>query len=376
MTEPTRVVDLRTRSTYTPDCATLARNRLLLARKSLDLSPEEFAALLSPMVGWPVSSDAVKSWETRLVPPGDVLIAVSTVTPAASDRLGLRSHKFIAAFIGEDAVKALIDQADPSPEPSSGWLDFHAIRIDHPSGACDLHLFPFGAAILHLSEELDLPNIANLAVWRYRSYAENLSWATARLREFTSDDTITASYVLSLYWLHSPIWVGRMLDTALRIICAPRVLVDREQAGSDECLPAAEQAERTLLAEGFEHGEMRPFGLAGVSLGYASWSGVAYHPLDDARCLDEDDLVSCELNMQAIWAYCEYINGQVEQRESPAVADGYGWRFLRAARSRLANPRPQETGQHRSMRDAVLETSGLLGHIDQAIEVLREEGVQ
>ncbi|GAA3160699.1 hypothetical protein GCM10010486_28540 [Nonomuraea roseoviolacea subsp. carminata] len=81
--------------------------------------------------------------------------------------------------------------------------------------------------------------------------------------------------MLSLYWLHSPTWVGQMLDTALRIICAPRILVDREQAGSDTCVTSAEQAERELLAAGFHHNEMRSFGLAGVSLGYASWSGVA-----------------------------------------------------------------------------------------------------
>ncbi|GAA2308742.1 hypothetical protein GCM10010149_68580 [Nonomuraea roseoviolacea subsp. roseoviolacea] len=79
---------------------------------------------------------------------------------------------------------------------------------------------------------------------------------------------------------------------------------------------------------------------------------------------------------QATWAYCEWINGQVEQRHDPAIADGYGWRFLRAARSRLTNPRPRETAQHRSMRDAIVETSGLAGHLDQAIEALREAGRQ
>lgn len=368
MIEPDRVVDLRTRSTYRPNCAKLAQNRLLLARKSLELSREEFAAVLTPMVGWPVSPDAVEAWETSLVPPGDVLIAVSTVTPSSSDRLGLRSHKFIAAHIGEAAASRLIAQSGSGEEGQPG------IPVQHPSGECWLHVWPYGVAVFHLVEELDVPNIASLAVWRYRSYEQDLDWAARRLRDLAGDDTIRAAYVLSLYWLHSPIWVGRMLDTALRIICAPRILVDRDGASSEGCLATAEQAERALLAEGFEHHEMRSFGLAGVSLGYASWSGVAYHPLDPARALAEDELVAHELGMQAVWAYCDHINGQIECSQDPVIADRYGWQFLRAARSRLTHPRSQETGQHRSMRDAVLETSGLAGHLQQAIEVLREAG--
>lgn len=368
MTEQNTVIDLRTRSTYRPDCATLARNKLLLARNNLGMSQSEFADLLSSILGWHVRPDALDAWETATVPPGDVLVAVSSVSPAASDRLGIRSHKFIAAHIGVHAARQICNPGTPTGE------GHRTVAVHHSSGTCNLHIWPHGVAIFHLVEELDLPNIAHLAVWRYRSYEENLAWATAQLRQLSGDDAIAAAYVLSVYWLHSPPWVGRVLDTAMRIICAPRVLVDRERAGSDDCLVAAQQAERELLAEGFEHGEMRSFGLAGASLGYASWSGVAYHPLDSARCLAEDDLVAYELRMQAIWAYCDHINGQVEQGRDPEIGHEYGWRFLRAARSKLTNPRCQETGQHRSMREAVYETSGLAGHLQQAIEVLREVG--
>ncbi|MFI7470545.1 hypothetical protein [Nonomuraea sp. NPDC049646] len=364
------VIDLRTRSTYRPDCATLARNKLLLARTGLGMSYTEFAGLLSSILGWYVRPDALEAWETATVPPGDVLVAVSAVSPAAADRVGVRSHKFIAAYVGERAAgKIRATGASTSEERSS-------VEIHHPTGTCDLYVWPHGVAIFHLVEELDVPNIANLAVWRYRSYSQNLDWATRQLRQLAGDESLAAGYVLSLYWLHTPTWVGRVLDTALRIMCAPRVLVERERAGDDDCLPQAEHAERELLSEGFEHQEMRTFGLAGVSLGYASWSGLAYHPLDPARCLAEHELVAYELSLQAVWAYCDYINRQVEQGHDPDVGEGYGWRFLRAARSKLTNPRPQETGQHRSMREAAFETSGLAGHLHQAIEVLREAGKQ
>lgn len=375
MAEPNRVIDLRTRTTYTPDYAALARNRLVLARRSLGLTAAEFAAMLTPMVGWPVTPEAVAAWESHLVPPGDVLIAVSTITPVPSDQLGVRSHKFIAAHVGRSAVTRLLEAADPAP-PSSDWLASRSVPAEHPAGTCTLHVWPFGVAVFHLVEDLEFPNIAHLALWRYQSYEENLGWAAAYLRDTTGDSEARPSYVLSLYWVHRPIWVGRMLDTALRIICAPRVLIEREHADWETSLAAAEQVERGLLAEGFEHHEMLDFGLKGVSVGYASWSGVTYHPLDPARSLSEEELVACELKMQAIWAYCQHINGQVEQGRDPVVADGFGWHFLRGARSRLSNPRPQETGQHRSMRDAILETSGLKDHLHQAIEALREAGKQ
>ena len=77
-----RVVNLRTRSGHPPDFATLARRRLIAARRALDVSAAEFATMLTPLVGYPVSGEAVAAWETDSVPPGDVLVAAGNVTPA------------------------------------------------------------------------------------------------------------------------------------------------------------------------------------------------------------------------------------------------------------------------------------------------------
>lgn len=74
------VVDLRTRSAYRPDLANLARGQLAAARMSRGLSSEEFAELLEPLLGWPVTASAVEAWETTAVPPGDVLVAAGLVT--------------------------------------------------------------------------------------------------------------------------------------------------------------------------------------------------------------------------------------------------------------------------------------------------------
>ena len=112
--------------------------------------------------------------------------------------------------------------------------------------------------------------------------------------------------------------------------------------------------------------------MKGISLGCASWSGVVYHPIARDRALREDELVTCELSVQAVWAYCDHLRQQVETGDDPVVPAKFGWRFLRGVRSRLTTERPQETSQHRSMRDAVVQTSGLGRHLTQAVEILRE----
>jgi hypothetical protein len=85
MTKKDKVVDLRTRCGYQPDYAALARQRVLAARRTLDLSAAEFALMLTPLVGWPVSADAVEGWETDSVPPAEVLVAASSAAGSIHD---------------------------------------------------------------------------------------------------------------------------------------------------------------------------------------------------------------------------------------------------------------------------------------------------
>lgn len=84
MTTMDKVVELRTRSGYQPDCVALARRRIISARRALDCSSEAFASMLTPLVGWPVSGDAVDGWETDSVPPGEIIAAADVLAPAAS----------------------------------------------------------------------------------------------------------------------------------------------------------------------------------------------------------------------------------------------------------------------------------------------------
>jgi hypothetical protein len=91
-----------------------------------------------------------------------------------------------------------------------------------------------------------------------------------------------------------------------------------------------------------------------------------------SRCLAEHELVACELSVQAAWAYTDYVRQVVEAGEDPDVPPQDGWRYLRGLRSRLTTERPHETSQHRAMREAIVNTSGLLRRLDQAIDTLRD----
>jgi hypothetical protein len=364
------VTPLRSRPGYQPDCAALARNRLAIARTSAGMPLRDFAAVLSQMTGREITGGNIETWETRATPPGDVLVAADTISPAAPPRLGLRSHKFICGHAGQRAA-AVLAALPGMADGACGGLPSRSQPVASPSGECTLHVWPSGAVVFHLAEDVEFAGVAGLAVWRTSSYEENLAWASSLLRSLTGDAGVSASYVLSLYWVDQPAWSGQLLATGMRLLCSPSVLLDNPgSAGA----PTPAEAERELLAGGYEHAGMRSFGMRGVSAAWASWSGVSYYAADPARGLDEAGLVGFELALQSVWAYADHVLSRAADGLPPNAAPGSGWRFLRSARARLATPAPTESGQYQAMRSAVYSTSQLPGKLAEAIETLREDG--
>jgi hypothetical protein len=290
---------------------------------------------------------------------------------SAGATCAVRSHKFVPVFVGAEIASHLA--ADEQWDTiSDQWTQCWRQTVEHPTGSCQLYLWPFGVALFHLVEELALESVAHLAVWRRITYEQNMHWAREQLQALTASHIAGQPYVLSLYWVDEPSWQGNDLHTALRLMCIPRVLVPRVNTIDESCLASAALVERALLENGFEHPELVDFSMKGISLGYASWSGVVYHPIARDRALREDELITCELCVQATWAYCDHLRQQIETGHDPVVPTEFGWRFLRGIRSRLTTERPQETSQHRSMRDAVIQTSGLDRHLTQAMDILRD----
>ncbi|MGH3872795.1 MAG: hypothetical protein ACRDSR_15025 [Pseudonocardiaceae bacterium] len=179
-------------------------------------------------------------------------------------------------------------------------------------------------ALFHLVEDLALDSIAQLAVWRRITYEQNMHWARDQLRALTGGEIGGQPYVLSLYWVDEPAWQGRDLLTALWLMCIPRVLVQRIDGIDESCLAPATLVERALLQDRFDHPEVVDFSIKGISLAYASWSGVVYHPIARDRALHEDELIICELSIQAGYAYCDHLRQQIEKGNDPVVPTEFG----------------------------------------------------
>jgi hypothetical protein len=294
-----------------------------------------------------------------------------TSTTANGQTIGIRSHKFIPSYLGSDIVHRLIDQLQ-CISVNESWLECSKVAKEFSNAECHLYLWPFGIGLFHVVEELEFPNIAQLAVWRRHSYQENRAWAKEQFQIIAQTAQVSDPYVLSLYWLYDPIWSNNNLENAGRILSMPRVLLERSRTLDAAATAHAELVEKSLLQDGFTHPEIIPFGVKGISLAFASWAGVVYHPLAPRRALSEKELIDCELAVQSVWSYCDYIRSQIEEGKDPIVPEKFGWRFLRGMKSRLTHARPHESAQHRSMREAILATSGLPQQLSQAVETLRE----
>ncbi|MYY12646.1 hypothetical protein GT204_28070 [Streptomyces sp. SID4919] len=299
-------------------------------------------------------------------------LGMSDAGAPVAGRIEVDSHKFLPVFIGVERSRLL--RAHMTPRVDDQWLESSSARVDHPEAQdCLLHVFACGVAVFHLVQPHKPAALTDLAVWRYRSYATDLPWARDKLRDLLDEDHTRVpnpEYVLSLYWVTSGPWAGDTHDTALRLLSTPSVLVDR--GAPDGPAPLDGTVEESLLATGFDHPDIVSFGVRGVSTGYAGWSGVAYASHSRERSLSIDELVACELTVQALWCFTRQIQQMIEDGQDPSMPKRYGWRFLRAASSRLTTARAQETAQHVLMREAIMKTSGLAERLRAAQDALRE----
>lgn len=278
-------------------------------------------------------------------------------------------HRFTPVYVGPDRVAELgplldVETVDLAEAPGT-WKTV----VAHPAGRCTLYGLPWGVLVYHLAEEAAVDSITEVALRRQEAHRAEPKWAAAHLQEVLPEAPVP-TYVLSAFWMHKPQWQGRELETAMRLLCRPRTLLDTGNGHS-----TAEHAlllEQTLIREGFEDPDMVPFGVHGTSIGYASWSGVAYFPLAPERALSPERFVEFEVVAQALWAWCEHIRTEVEAGNDPTPPEAHGWRWLRGMMSRMTMPRPQETAQLKTMRESVMRSSGLTEHLAAALDILRD----
>lgn len=284
----------------------------------------------------------------------------------------LRNHKFIPTFIGVDSARRVVDHLAMSPVADP--TQHYRCNLVHPRNQveCTLWVWPFGVAMCHLSEVVEFPNLAQYAVWHRRVYDEQMNWANEQISSLLQTNA-GAQYAMPVNWVLRSMWPQSTLHTALRILTTPRILLQRT-AGTNESsdLAHAELVERALFERSLDQFDSSQFGIEGISEGLASWSGVVYFPIVPQRALSESEILGYERTVQAAWSYCDWIRTQVELGHDPDVPSQYGRRLLRALRSIITNPRPEENPQVYPFRIAILETSGITEHLKQATDAVRE----
>jgi hypothetical protein len=62
------------------DCREIASGRVSAAREHMGMDEGEFADALGEILEWFPTPQAVKGWERRATPPGDVLVACEILT--------------------------------------------------------------------------------------------------------------------------------------------------------------------------------------------------------------------------------------------------------------------------------------------------------
>ncbi|GAA1384117.1 XRE family transcriptional regulator [Catellatospora chokoriensis] len=311
------------------------------------------------------------------VDPTELFAVTPPVGTAPMDETGsyaVTSHKFIPVYLGGEGASALVDRGGLAPAAGQWWVGCHKQSIMATDASADLYVWPWGVALVHLREELEFDTLTELACWRRGSYPESRAWVDAQVRAITGDPTVSSHYCFSGYWLTRAKWEGERLDRAVRLLSMPAQLLQRVDQTDDAAalLASGRQVEQVMMSDGVERADLVGFGASGVSVAYASWSSVAYHPLVTDAALPESEVVACELLVQGIWCYTRQILRQVENGVDPVVSASFGWRFLRAVRSRLTVAAAEETGQAHSMRAAVLETSKLVPQLDAALAALRD----
>ncbi|MFD9685171.1 XRE family transcriptional regulator [Kitasatospora sp. NPDC059146] len=282
------------------------------------------------------------------------------------------SHQFLPVHLGLDA-SALFQIADSHP---CGPADLEQRILAVPGTRTSIHIFKFGIAVAHLSEQLTFNSLTELALWRYRSYGQNRDLVRGLLADLVNRQTGGAArgipvpeYVLSVYELGAHPWHGADLDTALQLLATPSVLVDRTDDSNP--VPLGAEVESHRFTERWAHPESVMFRGA-VSRGVAGWSGIAYRPEVGERALSIDDIVALQLDTQALWALSAHLLRLVEEGLDPELPTPFGWRWLRGAHSRLVSARPTESAQHRALRAAVIGTNDLSQRLQDAWGALKE----
>lgn len=211
------------------------------------------------------------------------------------------SHKFVPVYLGEETKRL----AGGGAEVENQWGGYSELKYD----GARFCIFPFGVGVWHLVEKVHFGSVTDLAIWRRRTYKAIIKSEEHPIISYTQDLLADSprthkgllheklgrpSYVLSLFVLLEPLWhKDDELRNALRLLACPNTL--QAEGRADIARDNAIELEERFLQEGFQSTDIREYGLPGVNVGYASWSGLSYYRLQRGRSKLVPSIVEFEL---------------------------------------------------------------------------------
>jgi hypothetical protein len=147
--KPSNVFSLHANTNYRPDMRALACEQFAAARARLNQSPEEFAETLAEYLDWAPGPGAIRSWESTVAPPGDVLLAANLVSHGNVDHTIPTAH----AVAGDPDIRAAYATRRHIARPE--WQDIIAGRTEH--------IWLYGMAEQGYANDDDVPAILEQA---------------------------------------------------------------------------------------------------------------------------------------------------------------------------------------------------------------------
>jgi hypothetical protein len=121
--KPADVVDLRGRRSYRPDVESLACSKVATARKQTGLSVAAFAAALGSLLGWSPAPDLIRTWESAVAPPGQVVIACEVLAARMSRTEPDNSADEVTTAAREAEAEQSWLLAEPGPQSVEALQD-------------------------------------------------------------------------------------------------------------------------------------------------------------------------------------------------------------------------------------------------------------
>lgn len=331
----------------------------------------------------PTYIETVRAMGFRFIAPvtkiaGQVPAGIHEPAYAPDQSFEIESHCFVPTYIG--------NLVEGGVEHSTQWGTFRQFLFEDANA--HLHVSAYGIGVWDIHDTKQFTCLTDLGLWRRACFQTVLAGEHEVCRDTKKLLTKARSsgaevlpgvggaikYALSVFLLRRHTWPPEQLRSALKLISCPRVLLQDGSKSFDRNESIVR--ERTMLQLGFEHPDLREFGVFGADFGYAGWAGVSYYGSGNEAGRLASTIVDFEVALQALWLFCHVVKGiadQANKNQVPALRTAAS--IIRCELGRLKTIGPTESTEERMMCEAILVTSRIETHssatLDSIARILR-----